>query len=219
MEMEFSVIDPNGPLSADVRDELERIHNEAFQPEERHFSVGFFIKNNRQKGFELWIAKMKDVTIGYAFFQIIKRSRIAVFWYMAVDNKWRNRGLGREIIRRILKDLKSRSIAIYYFILESRTPDNSESGSSFNRRRIAFYRSLGAYWIRNLDYTIASNTDPNASIRYELLFFAIGNEVESEGVNRALKDFAEIGYDNSDSRKAKFINSLEEMYIQPPLNE
>jgi len=215
-KIKFAAVDPKNSLSSHFRIELGRIHNEAFPPEERHFTADFFIDKNGHEGYSLWLASLNGVIVGYSFFQIINEHNIALFWYMAVDIKWRNHGIGREMIQRLLKELKSNPASVRYLFLESHTPEDDVTSDDFNRRRLAFYRSQGAYWIRGIVYAVPSNTDPLESIRYEFLFFPIMEHVDNDHVKQALRVIAEGIFKVGDPRAEKFEKSLEDMYIQPP---
>jgi ribosomal protein S18 acetylase RimI-like enzyme len=216
MEMEFKAVDSQTSLSEYICEELERMHNEAFPPEEQHFTADFFIEENGRDGYHLWLARLKGALIGYSFLQIIVEHKIAVIWYMAVDKKWRNHGMGREMVQGLIKEMESDPAPVRYMFLESRTPENDAPSGDFDRRRLAFYRSLGAHWIRGVDYAIPSYTDPRQSIRYELMFFPIAGQINDGRVKQAIRRIADDAYTVGDPRAARFEKSLADMYIQPP---
>ena len=107
-------------------------------------------------------------------------------------------------------------VLIRYVLLESHSPQKDVPVDDKNRKRIELYRSLGAYWIRGIDYAIPSHTDPEQSIRYEILFFAVSNDFDNESVKQAIRYLADDAYKTGDPRSEKFEESLKGMYIQAP---
>ncbi|UCH35402.1 MAG: GNAT family N-acetyltransferase, partial [Armatimonadota bacterium] len=197
-------IRPSEPVSSETCDKLNRIHIEAFPPEEQQMSMEFMLSKTGSDGYGLKAVFLGDAVVGYAFYQVHESAEIAFLWYMAVDAEWRRIGVGREIVTRLISDLGTRRAVVRYLLLEARAPEPDAPADDINRRRIAFYRSLGAHWVRGIDYAVASHTDPDRSISYEVLAFPVADHVTPERLRPAVSVLASESMGANDPHLERF---------------
>jgi ribosomal protein S18 acetylase RimI-like enzyme len=91
--------------------------------------------------------------VGLAYYEMMPEVSAACLWYLAVEPTLRGRGLGSRIYRRIVSDVKSRGAEAAVFEVEIPEQACGRSERRFARRRIAFYRRLGARLLTGIRYT------------------------------------------------------------------
>lgn len=104
---------------------------------------------NTEGKYDVIVYEEKDAVIGYATIWKHEKSFVCLLDYLGVPEALRNRGIGREILKRIKEDvITMEANPNICLILESETPfeaDCSEE-NQFRKRRIQFYRRNG--WVK-----------------------------------------------------------------------
>jgi GNAT superfamily N-acetyltransferase len=134
------------------------LYETAFPPNEKllvsHFLDLLKMKANGQ-GENEWMLAAVDSSrslLGLACYERMPEVGAAVLWYLAVDPRARNRGLGGQFYDYIV-GLADRAHC-RALLLEVEIPERGESAehSELARRRIAFYRRHGAFVLQGVDY-------------------------------------------------------------------
>ena len=113
--------------------------------------------------------------------------------YMAVHADLRGLGLGSLLFRELVK-ISSRERAAGYLILEV-DGDRGDSAhvDSANRRRVEFYRRLGAQLVANADYLFPSPTGPGVPMRLMVYRLRPETKLSPETVRASVENiFREI---------------------------
>ena len=195
---------------------LEEIHNEAFPPEEQKLSIDSMLKEVRTSGNFLHLVWLDGVIIGYFFFEVRTSLRMAFLWYFAIKKCWRNRGIGNRVIRTMLAQLERWPTPIRYALFESRSPTVGSDHENIDRRRIEFYRRLGAHWLRGLKYRVPSHADPTVLLSYEVMLFPIADRVRRKEIGIAVMEMAKPLGEKQPSIYDDLQQSLSSMIVQSP---
>jgi len=109
--------------------------------------------------------------------------------YMAVRADLRNRGLGSMLFQEVVKTAsRERPAASFLFFEVDDDRGVGDAAPSINRRRIEFYRRLGAKLLVNAEYVFPSSTGSGVPMRLmvyrlrpetELLQISVGRAVEN----------------------------------------
>ncbi len=171
---------------------LHRIHEEAFPPGERQYDVEFMTANAGRHGFLLLLLTEPtgpagtDRVIGYVFLQARPGLEIAYFWYLAIDKPRRGGGLGRTMVSLALDVVRDRWPSFRAVFLES----GPES--------LRFYRRLGFWRVRGVDYRIPVKGDPENSLAYEPMYCPLPGpaaDLDDGFVRKAVLDMARDNFD------------------------
>lgn len=195
---------------------LERIHNDGFGPEERQFTAELMRKHAGRDGYRLFLAELKRAIVGYIFVQVIPAKGVCYLWYTAVDEKMRGRGLGGTIMRKTLEIIEREHTEVRLVLLESHCPEPEEPLDGWNRRRIEFYRRLGAHHITGINYGVPAADDPTNLIHYDILYFEFGGAAKIEFVRDAVADMMRGNLKPDDARVKPMLKSLKNMRIIAP---
>ena len=173
---------------------LHRIHEEAFPPGERQYDVRFMLDNAGRHGFLLLLltepvgpTNVHQVA-GYVFLQARPELEIAYLWYLAIDRQRRGHGLGRTMVSLALEATRDRWPSVRAVFLETGVPP----------RR--FYRGMGFWWVRDLDYKIPVQGDPTSSLSYDPMFYPLRGSADEIDDRFARKAVLEMARDNFRAR-------------------
>lgn len=105
----------------------------------------------RQNHHVLALLDHHDELVGIAHYEIRQQENVALFWYLAITPAKRNHGLGNTLYRHVLRRLPSTLTAL---ILEVEIPELVETQQQRDtaRRRLHFYRRLGAVQLTGIHY-------------------------------------------------------------------
>lgn len=105
----------------------------------------------RQNHHILAMLDQNDQLAGIAHVELRQKENVALFWYLAITAAERNHGLGSTLYRAVLHRLPDTLSAV---ILEVEKPELAETPQQRDlaRRRIDFYRRLGALQLTGIHY-------------------------------------------------------------------
>jgi ribosomal protein S18 acetylase RimI-like enzyme len=171
-------------LPASTKELLTKIHNEAFGPDEQHYSMGYMLGRVGRPDSILRLIREGHRPSGYVYLELVPNPDTAFLWYMAVDAAVRDQGIGRRAMVDTLEMLHREHPAIRYVMFEVHRPaDHGDpERAALDRRLIEFYRRLGAYRVFGIDYQIPAADDPSRSVTYVPMFFALRGDPDREEV-------------------------------------
>jgi ribosomal protein S18 acetylase RimI-like enzyme len=178
---------PGGELDDESVTALRRIHEEAFPPAERQYDVPFMLHATGRHGFRLLLLTQPvgpvgaHVVVGYVFLQARPDLETAYLWYLAIDSERRKRGFGRTMVKLALESVLDGWPSIRAVFLES--------GPGPRR----FYRDLGFWWVRGLDYVIPAEGDPARSLGYDPMYLPLhgsDDDLDDRFVSEAVLEMA-----------------------------
>lgn len=126
-----------------------KIYSESFPSNERH-SLEVIKKRVTNKSYRMFIGHLNNEAVFMALFWYLKNSNFILLDYMAVKEKYRNKGIGGRFVKNVFSILEEKN---KYFILEVENPkygDNREQ----RKRRVKFYKRLGAMEMKNTRYIL-----------------------------------------------------------------
>jgi GNAT superfamily N-acetyltransferase len=146
-----------------------------------------------------------------AILYLPKSEQFVLLDYMAVRADLRSLGLGSMLFGELVKIASQERPAAGYLIFEvDDDREDSTSADSINRRRIEFYRRLGAQLLSNADYLFPSPTGPGIPMR--LMVYRLRPEIElsQETVRLAVENiFREIhGREKNDTLLRSIVDHL-----------
>ena len=193
---------------------LERIHKEAFPPAEQQLTADFMLANTGRHGYRLLVlterAKRSNAheLAGYLFFEARPELEVAFFWYLAVDEKRRGQGLGHEMLELALEVVGDRWPSIQAVFLEA------------DAKLVEYYRRLGFWWVKDVEYKIPDNCDRDRSLRYNPMFYPLhgSDEIDTAFVKEAVRAMAADSFENApgDQRLKDLDTSLANMSLAAP---
>lgn len=211
---------PGAAVSADTAARLRAIHEEAFPPPERQYSIEYMLERAGRGDGLMRIVELDGRPVGYAYLELAPQAAIAFLWYIAIEAALRSRGLGGKAVADTLEMLRRDHPELRYAFFEVGRPDDAVSPqqADIDRRRREFYRRLGAYWVRGVDYVIPAADDPNDSVAYDPMFFALRDTDDREAVESAVALMASDTYADrpDDPRWKRLRDSLTRAVIVPP---
>ena len=218
--IEMITVDQQMELDGHSVEALKRIHNEAFPPEEQKMSINSMLEDVGSSNCFLRAVRLDGAIIGYLFFEVRISSRLAFLWYFAIDKRWRSQGIGEKTVHILLTELENWPTPIRYALLECRSPTPSSDQHNWETRRIKFYRRLGAYWLRGLEYRVPSATDPTTTfLSYDVMLFCITKRVRRREIAAAVMEMAEPLGKKQPGIYQDLQRSLSSLIIQsPPAN-
>jgi ribosomal protein S18 acetylase RimI-like enzyme len=178
---------PGGELDDESVTALHRIHEEAFPPAERQYDIRFMLHNTGRHGFRLLVLTEPagptgaHGVVGYVFVQARPDLETAYLWYLAIDSGRRGHGLGRRMVRLALEAVRDGWPSIRAVFLEA--------GPGPRR----FYRGLGFWWVRGLDYLIPAEGDPARSLAYDPMYLPLrgsADDLDDRFVRQAVLEMA-----------------------------
>ena len=184
-----------GDLEPATVERLGRIHEEAFPAEERQLSIRYMVDRAGRPDSILLVATSDGAAVGYAYVELPRAAPYAFLWYMAVEAGHRDQGIGRELITDLVEALRRDRPERRILLFEVHRPSADDTaGNSLDRRRIEFYRRLGARWVRGIDYRIPAAGDASVSLAYDPMFVALHDSFDPEEVARGIVAMAEDSY-------------------------
>ena len=114
--------------------------------------------------------------------------------YMVVRADFRNRGLGSVLFQEVAKTAsRERPAASFLFFEVDDDRGIGDADRSVNRRRIEFYRRLGAKLLVNADYVFPSSSGAGVPMRLMVYRLWLETELLQESVGRAVENiFREV---------------------------
>jgi GNAT superfamily N-acetyltransferase len=207
-------------VSPDTAERLRAIHDEAFAPDERQYSMDHMLERSGHADRILRIIELDQRAVGYAYLELAPRAASAFLWYVAVSAELRGRGIGRMAIDDTLLMLRREHPELRYALFEVARPVRPEDPAepTEDRRLLEFYRRLGAYWVRGVDYVIPSADASSRSVAYEPMFFVLAGTIDGSEIRRAILVMAEDNYEDrpDDPRWIRLQRSVEHATITPP---
>jgi GNAT superfamily N-acetyltransferase len=144
----------------------------------------------------LRMIRVDDRVAGYMFLELSDDPATAFLWYFAIDERLRGRGVGAQAMKDTLQKVRRAYPSVRYLFFEVHTPSDAGHNSSLDRRRIEFYRRLGAYWVRGTDYRIPAADDPERSLSYDPMFFSLDGQVDPTEVRQAIALMARDNFED-----------------------
>ncbi len=142
----------------------------------------------------------------------LPRSELFAFLdYMAVRSELRGRGLGSLLFRELVTIASTEKPDAGYLIFEVDDERKDSAGRySVNRRRIEFYRRLGARMLSNVEYLFPSPDGPGVPMRLMVYRLQAKNELSQQNLRAALENlFQEIhGRKKDDSLLRLIVDNL-----------
>ena len=198
---------------------LAAIHDAAFPPEERYWPFEKIFEWVGQEGVELWILRRWGEAAGYITLQEVPTDRLVYLWYLAAAPDRRNAGLGAFGIRTVLADLAARAKPPVAVFFDARAPEGEDTAAPknvFRRRRLSWYRQLGAYWLKGLDYPAVAANDAGEEYPCYILFFRIAGMPDEALVRLGAIAIAAYFFAPDDPRRQRLVKSFETMEVIPP---
>jgi len=159
------------PLPQALVSQVWTIAEDSFPPEEREPCQDFLqpIENGRSI---LYLACLGDKVAGFTKLTRLGQSLIYLMEYLAVNEKFRNRGIGSQILHFIREDLQHQLTAGILLEVE---PPPSAAGShrQLRERRIRFYQRHGAARILDHDAYRMPSTIDEGSLWMHLMWLPV----------------------------------------------
>jgi len=159
---------------------LRSIHDEAFAPAERQYTIERMTDAAASNESLMLLTDGTEV-VGYLFLEVRRPHEVAYFWYLAIDEAKRARGLGTSMVEHTFDVVRDRWPACRAVFLETAHPSDLDDSTSDEMRRVTFYRRLGFWWVRGVDYEIPAADAPkdlSKSLRYDPMFFPLKGDGE-----------------------------------------
>lgn len=96
---------------------------------------------------------------GLARFSFHKAKQFAYLWYLAVMPQMRNLGIGAQVYKDVYERSKAEGLDALLFEVEIPAETASKADAEFARRRIGFYRRLGARMLTGIHYLQSAGPD------------------------------------------------------------
>jgi GNAT superfamily N-acetyltransferase len=213
-------VESQASVSFDTAARLRAIHEEAFPPAERQYSMEHMLERSGQADSILRIVELDERPIGYAYLELAPQAASAFLWYVAIGAELRGRGIGRTAIEDTLAMLRREHPELRYALFEVARPVRPEHAAEpgEDHRLLDFYRRLGAYWVHGVDYVIPAADNPGRSVAYEPMFFALAGTIDEREIQRAIVLMAEDNYRDrpDDLRWIRLQRSIEGATITAP---
>jgi ribosomal protein S18 acetylase RimI-like enzyme len=201
-------------LDAESRGALDRIHGNAFALRERQFTMSFMLAETGRHGYRLLLlterapgAKSQEVA-GYLFLQARPELEVAYFWYLAVDERRRGKGNGRELVKLAVELVDDRWPSVQAVFLEADADVKD------------FYRHLGFWQASGVNYKIPANRAPDESLTYSPMFYPLRgsrDRVDIAFVKKAVRAMAADSFTNRrDERLKDLVKSLADLKPTAP---
>lgn len=109
-------------------------------------------QNQAQDHFLLAVLDHHSRFAGLLRYQLFPDAGAAFLWYFAIEPRLRNTGLGSQVYRALLQKVDDGRTRALVFEVEIPELQEPVSACQFARRRIEFYRRLGARRMHGIDY-------------------------------------------------------------------
>lgn len=197
---------------------LAAIHNAAFPPEERYWPFERIFEWVGLEGVELWILRRNGEAGGYITLQEVPADKIVYLWYLAVAPGFGNAGLGAFGIRAVLKDFAARPAPPVAAFFDARAPegDDATAKNIYRLRRLEWYRRLGAYWLKGLDYPAVAANDAGEEYPCYILFFPIAGMPDDALIRLGAIAIAAYFFAPDDPHRLRLVKSFETMEVLAP---
>ena len=139
--------------------------------------------------YRMYALLLNDAVAATAILYLPRAEDFVLLDYMAVRADLRNRGLGSMLFQEVVKTAsRERPAASFLFFEVDDDRGVGDAAPSINRRRIEFYRRLGAKLLVNAEYVFPSSTGSGVPMRLmvyrlrpetELLQISVGRAVEN----------------------------------------
>jgi ribosomal protein S18 acetylase RimI-like enzyme len=206
-------------LPAFTQQRLNEIHEAAFGPDERQYSMDYMLERAGRRDTILRLIREGHRPCGYVYLELESQSSAAFLWYMAVDASLRNHGIGRRAVIDTLDMLRREYPGLRYVMFEVHRPQEygDPERRALDSRLIEFYRRLGAYLVRGIDYRIPAADDPSRSVTYDPMFFILSGDLDPEEVRERVLLMASDNFeDNPDDPRWLSLQNTDGMTIVAP---
>jgi GNAT superfamily N-acetyltransferase len=128
-----------------------KIYTESFPPNERQ-PVCTVRKRVKERLYRMFVGTLENKVVFMALLYPLKGTKFILLDYMATDTTFRNKGIGAKFVKNLLSELKD-DISKEHIILEVENPKHGDNKEN-RKRRIEFYKRLGAREIKNVRYVL-----------------------------------------------------------------
>ena len=91
--------------------------------------------------------------VGMAFYSVQNTEKVAFLWYISIDSKLRNRGMGSDLYRKIVDQAQRAGLdAIVFEVEKPELAVHSPGAAGLAARRIAWYQRNGAALVHGVHY-------------------------------------------------------------------
>ncbi|MGE5305128.1 MAG: GNAT family N-acetyltransferase [Alphaproteobacteria bacterium] len=161
--------------------------------------------------YRMYALLLNGTVVATAILYLPRAEDFVLLDYMAVRAELRNRGLGSALFREVTKTAsQERPAASFLFFEVDDDRGGRDAARSINRRRIEFYRRLGAKLLVNAEYVFPSSS--GAGVPMRLMVFRLRPEIElsQELVGTAVENiFREVhGRDKDDALLRSIVDHL-----------
>jgi GNAT superfamily N-acetyltransferase len=132
------------------------LYETAFLPHERVLIAGLLMQIKEQSQgnadpvyFSAWIGA-DDEFKGMAYYEMDQA--LGILWYLAIDPRWRNLGLGADFYRALLQEVKNLGGRMLLFEVEIPAEIQNPEQRGLAERRIRFYQRQGAFLLDGITY-------------------------------------------------------------------
>jgi len=217
----ITVRDVPGPTAVTpaTRSRLRALHEAAFPLAERQYSMQDMLGRAGERNCIFRIVTLGQDVAGYLYLELSPETATAFLWYFTIDAALRNRGIGRLAIRDTLEMLRREHPDLRYAMFEVHKPlAADQAGRDLDLRRIHFYRGLGAFLVRGVDYRIPAADDRERSLTYEPMFFALHDSFDRTEIGVSIVAMARDNFESrpDDPRWLRLRKSIGRMTIVAP---
>jgi len=165
-----------GP-AADEWAQLERIYLASFPPGERD-PFGEIVAAVQQGALQLWVARVAATgeIVGLAIAGALPQSGLMYLAYLAVEESWRNRGVGAALFR-FLADEAARVAGARGLLWEVQ-PERSDDPGHIQNRRLRFYQRLGGRLVRCAPHYRMPNLAGEGTIPLRLMWLPLAQGLD-----------------------------------------
>ena len=154
---------------------------------------------------KLYVLSEAEECVGFALLWQFEENEVIFIEYLAVNPKFRGKGYGKEIMRRIISLTKS---LMFKLVLEI---ENPTMGTNKNQRekRYVFYKELGLTEVNGINYQLPPISSKKSTPMY-LMVYPANYKFEKELLIRIVQELYESVYNrkNNDVFLKEIISSI-----------
>ncbi len=131
-----------------LMNDLVSIYTEALVLAEQ--KPGFILQRMLEnENYYFYVLTDESKTLGFAIIYSPNYSDYCLLEYMAIDNKYRNQGIGGDIFDRLSKIFDNKSM-----LIEIDSPYQESADQNIRKKRMQFYERHGGLYIEGLNYIL-----------------------------------------------------------------